>query len=231
MSHNRPVAPQTPELLSALTDGECPADDVAAACAAWRQDEDARARWHAYQLIGDVLRSEDLASTAGRDAAFLARVRERLQQEPVVLAPVEAAVEAQPAGWRAVANGAPVPVSDAPAPRRRLWAAPLTMAAGFVAVTALWVGTLHNPSGSPAGGGNGSILAWMSPQRMAEPGGLGQALSAGSTEPAALTVDGTLLRDAELDRYLQAHHQFGGDATLAQPAGFLRSATYAPMGR
>mgnify|MGYP002653850919 CR=1 FL=1 len=56
-------------------------------------------------------------------------------------------------------------------------------------------------------------------------------VSAGSPEPAALTVDGTLLRDAELDRYLQAHHQFGGDATLGQPAGFLRSATYVPVGR
>ena len=34
MSHNRPVAPETHELLSALSDGECRADEVAAACAA-----------------------------------------------------------------------------------------------------------------------------------------------------------------------------------------------------
>jgi len=229
MSHNRPVAPETHELLSALSDGECRADEVAAACAAWRQDADARARWHAYQLIGDVLRSDDLASTAGRDAAFLARLRERLEQEPVVLAPpAERAPQVAAEGWRAVANGAPVR-ADGTATRRRLWAAPLTMAAGFVAVTALWVGTLHNPAGSPAGEGDGSILAWMTPQRAAEPG-LTQALTADSSEPA-LTVDGTLLRDAELDRYLQAHHQFGGDAALTQPAGFLRSATYVPMGR
>lgn len=230
MSNNRPDTAEPCEWLSALADGECAADEVAAACAAWRRDDTVRARWHAYQLIGDVLRSEDLASTAGRDAAFLRRLSERLQQEPVVLAPVEPTVEAASADWRAVANGAPVPAAGASS-RRRAWAAPLTMAAGFVAVTALWVGTLHNPAADPAAGTNGSILAWMSPQRAAEPGGLAQSLSAGPAEPAALTVDGTLLRDAELDRYLQAHHQFGGDATLAQPASFLRSATDAPAGR
>lgn len=232
MSHDRPVTTKTHEVLSALSDGECRADEVAAVCAAWRQDAEVRSRWHAYQLIGDVLRSDDLGSTTGRDAAFLARLRERLEQEPVVLAPP---AERHPAqedsnGWRGVANGAPLGAGGAPAARRRLWAAPLTMAAGFVAVTALWVGTLHDPAGTPGGEGGGSILAWMAPQRTAAPG-LAQALDTGASEPAALTVDGTLLRDAELDRYLQAHHQFGGDATLAQPTGFLRSATYAPVGR
>ena len=44
-------------------------------------------RWHAYHLIGDVLRSDDLASAPGRDAAFLQRLSARLDDEPAVLAP------------------------------------------------------------------------------------------------------------------------------------------------
>jgi sigma-E factor negative regulatory protein RseA len=74
--------------LSALTDGR--ADAGQPAVAAWAHDSDARRTWHAYQLIGDVLRSEELASPGGRDEAFLQRFRARLDQEPVVLAPQSA---------------------------------------------------------------------------------------------------------------------------------------------
>ncbi|HNK20223.1 MAG TPA: sigma-E factor negative regulatory protein, partial [Piscinibacter sp.] len=75
------------ERLSALVDGEAADDDVKQACVDWRGDAKARQSWHAYQLIGDVLRSDDLASAAGRDEAFLRRLRARLADEPVVLAP------------------------------------------------------------------------------------------------------------------------------------------------
>ena len=75
------------ERLSALMDGEADRDLVQAVCRQWRQDEDDRAQWHAYHLIGDVLRSEDLGQRSASDAAFLAGVRERLAREPVVLAP------------------------------------------------------------------------------------------------------------------------------------------------
>ena len=37
---------------------------------AWASDPAAREHWHACQLIGDVLRSEDLASTPRRDGAL-----------------------------------------------------------------------------------------------------------------------------------------------------------------
>jgi hypothetical protein len=64
---------------------------------------------------------------------------------------------------------------------------------------------------------------------------------AGSSDvrPAALTpdaqaaadrppaLDGTLIRSAELDRYLAAHRQYGNNAALAVPGGLLRSAAVA----
>src|ERR1700744_2803595 len=99
-------------ILSALADGDATDSEAARAFQAWRDDPDARASWHAYQLIGDVLRSDDLAAepaaaaaghatrSAGSlrrgaalpaepaaDAASLAALRARLADEPVVLAP------------------------------------------------------------------------------------------------------------------------------------------------
>jgi len=111
--------------LSALADGEAEGADHA--CARWREDEGLRRDWHAYQLIGDVMRSEDLAVPASRDAAFLAGIRARLAAEPVVLAP------------------------QAPARRRQPWLLPVAAAAGFVVVAGVLVVARMGPSG-PAGG-------------------------------------------------------------------------------
>jgi sigma-E factor negative regulatory protein RseA len=112
-----PTIEDSREQLSALADGEAAA--LQRGCAVWRDDAQARASWHAYHLIGDVLRSDDLASTAARDAAFLAALRGRLAREPVVLAP-------------------PAPPAP-PLRRRQAWLLPGAAAAGFVAVAGVVV--------------------------------------------------------------------------------------------
>jgi len=114
------------QALSALADGEAQSPEVARACAAWKDQPDARATWHAYQLIGDVMRSDDLAHTSRGDA-FLKNFRERLAQEPVVLAP-SAAQAVKPAAVVAPAQQA----SQVQPLRRRAWAGPMAVAAGFV---------------------------------------------------------------------------------------------------
>src|SRR4051812_4563716 len=106
------------EQLSALVDGEL--DDASPLCAAWRENEQVRATWHSYQLIGDVLQSDDLAGSPTRDAACVRRVRERLAREPVVLAP---AVDRE---------------SVAAGDSRRGWRAAGAVAAGFVAVAGVY---------------------------------------------------------------------------------------------
>ncbi len=50
-------APQDYDWLSALADGDVHALD--GACGLWRDDAAARKTWHAYHLIGDVMRSEE----------------------------------------------------------------------------------------------------------------------------------------------------------------------------
>ncbi|MBA4178361.1 MAG: anti-sigma 24 factor, partial [Leptothrix sp. (in: Bacteria)] len=108
--------------LSALADGDTPMAD--SACAAWRDDPRARQTWHAYQLIGDVMRSDDLARPATRDAAFLAGLRERLAAEPAIVAPMPVAEAAV-----------------APAARRHRWLVPMAAAAGVVVVAGVLVVT------------------------------------------------------------------------------------------
>jgi len=117
--------------LSALLDGDPEADAQAVqrACALWRESGQARQDWHAWNLIGDVMRSEELAQSPSRDAAFLARLRERLATEPVVLAPAPSAPAAA-RGWR------------------QAWLLPTAVAAAFVAVAGVLVvvRTLPPPS-------------------------------------------------------------------------------------
>ena len=192
------------EDVSALVDGELDAPGLAAVCTAWGSDAAMRRDWHTWQLIGDVLRSEDLAADSARDARFLAAVRERLATEPVVLAP----------------SRTMVPAANVARPSR--WVVPSAIAAGFVLVVG--VVTLVQPDGptvpssTPLAAG-GTAPGTTSPVAIAAP-------APGTAEPqTAVVADGKLIRDARLDRYLAAHKQFAGTSALGVPSTFLRSAT------
>ncbi len=204
------------EQLSALIDGELGETESAQACLLWRGDAETRASWHAYQLIGDVLRSDDLGSTARHDAAFLAALRGRLAHEPVVLAP------------QAVQTGAGPLAARMPVGRRR-WRTPVAAAAGFVAVVGVVIATRFTV---PTPGDAGSALARSdsgSTQDVAASGGGTTPVSAAAPVTAldarGLVASGQLIRDVRLDRYLSAHKQFAGSSALGVPSGFLRNAT------
>jgi sigma-E factor negative regulatory protein RseA len=186
--------------LSALMDGDAQAAD--AACRAWRGDAAARADWHTYHLIGDLLRSDEHRTDAAHDAAFVLRLRQRLAAEPAVLAPA-------PAGR----------------PRRAaMWMAPAAVAAGFVAVAGVLVVTRGSVPGGDAGDLN--TLA-RSPSASVQSASL-----QGAAASAAPTLDNaTMLRSAELDRYLDAHRQVVNASALAAPGAVVRSATVAAPGR
>ena len=57
--------------LSALCDGEADAAEAQASFDGWRDDAALRQRWHAYQWIGDAMRSDDLASEVEHDQSLL----------------------------------------------------------------------------------------------------------------------------------------------------------------
>ncbi len=195
------------ETLSALADGEAVPGGVASACAAWRSDASARQTWHAYHLIGDVLRSDDLASAPARDEEFLKRLRARLADEPVVLAP-EPPRPAQP-----------VPMAAGRSARR--WRAGAAVAAGFVAVAGVLVALqAPSPESAPTVARAPAPVVPVAATTAATP-----AITEANGEHAVLVTDGKLIRDARLDRYLAAHQRFAGASALGVPSSFLRSAT------
>ena len=164
------------QALSALMDAELESDAVLQACNGWSQDAGARATWHAYHLIGDVLRSEDLATPPACDEAFLQAMRARLVFEPVPLAPAPL-LEAPPT---------PAGRSAASPRSARWWLAPTAVAAGFVAVAGLLVVTrAFSPDAADA-----ALLAKRAP--------------AAASEGVVLTA-GAQVRNPGLDRYLEAH--------------------------
>lgn len=197
--------------LSALVDGELGADGVQRVCAGWRSESALRETWHTYSLIGDVMRSEDLAAAASRDEAFLRDFRQRLSAEPVVLAPQ--AVDSMPAA--AIGRSA------------RVWRTPAAVAAGLmVAVGAMVITQVPRqvavesvpmaavPASTSEFGSSVSApqVAVLNSQPESSPVG---------TE---LVFDGQVIRDPRLDRYLLAHKQFSGSSVLGAPSGFLRNA-------
>jgi sigma-E factor negative regulatory protein RseA len=172
------------EELSALADGELDGTACQDAVGTWAKNPDARQAWQAYHLIGDSLRSEEL-SGSGSEPSFLAGLRVRLAQEPVVVAP---ATRVAPLSMRAKRQ-------------RASWLNGAAVAAGFAAVAGvLWVA---NPltSGSPQGAliAGGAAVA-----PAANPGVV--AVSTDAARAASVPPQlGPMERDPQLDAYLAAH--------------------------
>lgn len=196
--------------LSTLMDG-----DVGAAervCLAWRDDAALRARWHAYHLIGDVLRSEQLATPAARDARLLAAVRARLAQEPVIVAP-----QAAPA-------------------RRGGWRMPAALAASIAALAGVLV-VLQSPD-AVAPGGAGAAVQLADVQAGVPPAVLARSPAGPMERARTLATAGAgmlqlssptraqMLREARIDDYLRAHRDLLAGSPAALPGGAMRSVDF-----
>ncbi len=197
--------------LSALCDGEAGAAEAQGSFEGWREDAALRARWHSYQWIGDVMRSDDLASTAEHDQAFLLALRERLAKEPVVLAPARAdsVVPAVASAAAQVAGG-----------RRQRWGAPMAMAAGVMVTGALVVMSSSGPQPTVSAG----------PMALQAPTSAPTTVATGPSVGASAVQVGDMLRNPELDRYLNAHRQFVQGSTLSVPGG-VRQVAVTPDGQ
>ena len=212
----RPVADELgkKEQLSALADGQLQGAELADALAYAGQDEEAMATWQLYHLVGDVLRSPELAQSS--DAGFMSRLRTELAKEPL---PVRAPGAAQePMAGVAVVAPAATEAANASVFRGK-------MAAGFAsraAVAAIGWSSLASLQGGPGQAAPGAQRAQSAERAAGVP-----------TAPAAPVVavadaDGqqVMIRDPRLDELLAAHKQFGSTSALQMPAGFLRNATF-----
>lgn len=211
------------EQVSALADGHLQGDAFAQAIDAISTDGESRATWHAYHVVGDVLRSGS-HSPCSDTSAFLARFQQRLAAEPVVVAPLAAPVAAPvalPVQRRAEAANEPVF-------RWKLVAG----AASLMAVAAIgWTlvgngGAFQQP---------GAQIASVQQQQQPAVNSVLAAAALSGPQPANATLTPTrvivgngnpqvMLRDPRLDQLLEAHQQAGGASQM--PSGFLRNATF-----
>jgi sigma-E factor negative regulatory protein RseA len=204
---DRSSSESTRRILSALADGDATDGEAARAFQAWRDDADARATWHRYQLIGDVLRSDDLARAPAADEAFLVALRARLASEPVVLAPQPRAEEPAVAG-PAVANAGVTRM-------RGRWQGPVAMAAGFLVVLGgLNVVRPRGPDGALASNAGASSPLMAS----------ATAVNNGGVVPVAQQTPAQSKAAADqLAPYLAAHRQSAMNAPFQMPGTDLRN--------
>nr|WP_311529445.1 RseA family anti-sigma factor [uncultured Ralstonia sp.] len=180
--------------ISALMDGEVAAHEVSSAVEL-AEDGEGAAHWREYQLIGDVLRSEDLLNTRSSEA-FLSRFSAKLEAEPHLLVPAVAQRAKAQERHRFLVS---------PAWVRRIM--PTTAVAAAVAAVS-WVvvpqlrGPVDGADGSPA------LVA------KATQGASAQALTVAATDNTPM------IRDARLDEYLSAHRQ---SATNGMVVPYLRA--------
>lgn len=199
------------ELVSALADGQLRGDEFARALDCLGAKDDARLTWHAYHLVGDVLRSGE-AMVGASDAEFLARLKSGLQRESA-LAPSAIALEQM--------DGMAIPpvndvkgISQKAANESRFhWKMLAAIMSLAVALVLGWQGV--SGSGEPGG----------TPQLAQMPAQLGKP-EAGLQAPVEHGESPVMIRDAQLDALLAAHKQFGGTSAFQVPTGFLRNATF-----
>ena len=208
------------ELLSALVDGELYGDDLAQAVA-WAEEGEGHSNWQIYHLVGDVLRSPELAHHSQHD--LLTGLRAQLVNEPRPMlqpAKLEQLAPAQPPLTSVMASQVHDPVANASVFRWKV-------AAGFASVAAV-AAIGWNLVVVPAGNG-GATLAQLQPASQVVAQQTQPASAHDSSVVAVSTGNGSevILRDPRLDELLAAHRQFGSKATLQMPADFLRNASFA----
>ena len=205
------------EQVSALADGHLRGDEFAQTIEKVCKDDDLRATWHAYHLVGDVLRS-GAHSACSDTSRFLSRLQQRLAAEPS--APVPAPeLEAAPVQHR-------VEAANEPVFRWKLVAGAASLAAA-AAIGWNWVG----------GGGSQPVAAQLAQQEQQQQvPNSGSILAASTSSPQAPSTlapmrvvvgngdPQVMLRDPRLDQLLEAHQQAGGASQM--PSGFLRNATF-----
>jgi sigma-E factor negative regulatory protein RseA len=193
------------ERLSAFVDGELFGEEHLNKFISELDHED-RASWSHYHLIGDALRSDDLAVSPAASSAFLAGFAARLEQEPHVLAPA-----ALPLARRLLAM------------RRRVVPA---FAVAAAAATLTWI-VVPQLQGVPGGVGVAQVASMQSHgdamQRVAM-----ASVPAATAQPVQ---DGNIIRDASLDQYLEAHQQFAQQPVMPGSMPLIRTSAMTTQGQ
>ncbi|KNH09143.1 Sigma factor RpoE negative regulatory protein RseA [Candidatus Burkholderia brachyanthoides] len=191
------------ERMSAFVDGES-LDEIGnlGQFLAERNSHD-RAAWSDYHLIGDALRSDDLAESPARSSVFMASFSARFEAEAHVLAPAASVMS----GERARGNVF----------RRRIVPA---FAVAAAAATLAWIVVpqlqgFDSHSGAQVVSTNGAAAD--SVQRVA-------MASVPAVSTRSPLVEANIICDADLDQYLEAHQQFSQQPSMPGAMPMIRAA-------
>lgn len=190
-THGRIVPSGAAERLSAAMDGEWESVGFAADDAvATRLTVDEQQQWSLYHLVGDALRSDELATSPAADRRFMQQFSARLAAEPSIVAPVSTSM---------------------PSPTNRNGRNGNLAAAGGFGRWAL--GRRVMPSFAAAAAA--ATLAWVLVPSLHGTDPATQMASLSVPGGAQSSQDGwqrvNLSSDRDLDPYLEAHQQFASD--------------------
>jgi sigma-E factor negative regulatory protein RseA len=196
------------ERLSAFVDGELFGEEHLNlnAFLSGLNSED-RTAWSSYHLIGDALRSDDLAVSPAASSAFLSGFAARLDSEPHVLAPA-----AMPVARRLLAL------------RRRVVPA---FAVAAAAATLTWI-VVPQLQGVPGGSGAAQFASVQSHGDSLQRVAMASVPSA-TVQPVA--QDANIIRDASLDQYLEAHQQFAQQPVMPGSMPLIRTSAMTTQGQ
>jgi sigma-E factor negative regulatory protein RseA len=189
------------ERLSAFVDGESfdSSGDISQFLSGFTQKD--RAAWSDFHLIGDALRSDDLAASPAASSAFMNAFSARFEAEAHVFAP------------------AAIPAVSAARVRSNLFRRRVVpaFAVAAAAATLTWIVV---PQLQGVDGHNGAQMASLSSDHV-------QRVAMASM-PAASTrspvVEANIIRDASLDQYLEAHQQFSQQPVMPGSMPLIRTA-------
>ena len=229
----------TREQISALADGQLDGDGFAQAMGHIGEADDLRATWSTYHLIGDVLRSSELARGAA-DIDFVTRLQNKLAAEP---RPVLVEMPDRAVVWQAEGNGmAQTPSAmgqrEPKASNGDLfrWKA----VAGFASLAAV-AAIGWNSFAVVSGGASNAVLASAAPdqaravQAASSVGGAGGDTAFNRAPLFAASVPVTvagsdapqiMIRNPRLDEFLAAHSQATAGSVMQSPQGFVRNANF-----
>ncbi|MGB3068724.1 MAG: sigma-E factor negative regulatory protein [Ottowia sp.] len=207
------------EQVSALMDGRLSGAEFDTAMQSVGSGE-LRDSWHLYHVIGDVLRSSELAACQ-HDARFVSRLSEQLKLEAARPARIEPLAAAIP-----IAAGAH---ADRPAANDGVFRWKLVAGlASFAAVAAIGWGALGSLGPQPVGSQMAQNAVPAAGRTELADARTLVALPSSAGEGEAPQV---MLRDPRLDEMLAAHLQASGASALRDASGFLRNATFEGSGR
>jgi len=190
------------ERLSAFVDGEFFDDsgDLSQFLSGFTQKD--RAAWSDYHLIGDALRSDDLAASPAASSAFMNAFSARFETEAHVFAPV-----AIPAASAERARSGMF--------RRRVVPA---FAVAAAAATLTWIVV---PQLQGVDNHSGLQVASVSSSDHVQRVAMASVPAATLRSPV---VEANIIRDASLDQYLEAHQQFSQQPVMPGSTPLIRTA-------